>query len=115
MALKDERIHLFPWFGHHGFALAPFGIFVGSEDKFLLMHEMGHVLQARQYGLLKFYVCYAIPSVFSFWFRRKEHWKFYAEIDANRLSAEYHKTRVSEMELKNFVALFPTEKPSILS
>ncbi len=85
-----------------GFALPPVGIFVGKKDQFLIMHEFGHVLQARKYGLLKFYFLYAIPSVYSFLFFRQKHRIFYAELDANRLALDYFEPKVSSEILSEF-------------
>jgi hypothetical protein len=99
----DIRVQQLSFLGNSGFALPPVGIFVGKKEQFLIMHEFGHVLQARKYGLLKFYIFYAIPSVCSFLFFRRKHRTFYAELDANRLALDYFETKVSSEILMEFI------------
>ena len=80
-----------------GLALPGIGIFVGREvfdnesAVYLLMHEYGHILQARAYGWVKFYgfigllsLCSAITDGFGG--RHKNYW---TERWANHLSKQY--------------------------
>jgi hypothetical protein len=99
----DISVNKWSFLGYSGFALPPIGIFVGKMDQLLIMHEFGHVLQARKYGLLIFYIKYAIPSVYSFYTNRKMHKYFYAELDANKLAIEYFETRVSSEILSKYI------------
>lgn len=58
----------------------------------LLMHEFGHILQARKTGTLLFYFKIGIPSLFSAMRSGKRghrHLDFWTEVWANGLADEY--------------------------
>lgn len=79
-----------------GMALPGFGIIVYHNaykiNITLLRHEFGHILQARQTGLIAFYFRIGIPSLWSAFRDGKKghlHHRHWTEVWANALSREY--------------------------
>ncbi len=96
-----------------GLALPNFGIVVGQgvygvyEQRYLLKHEFGHILQARIVGSFIFYLFIGLPSLISAWTNGfgAGHRFFWTETWANHLSKEYFKD-------PNWpIAIFPCKKP----
>lgn len=83
---------------HRGaaFTLPGIGIFTGKDyarNIHLLRHEFGHVLQARRYGWLRYYV---LTGPLSLWSALREqlsrdhfHKTASVELEANKLSYSY--------------------------
>lgn len=88
-------------YGMHsgGIALPGYGIVVGlgtfslKQGMPVVRHEFGHFLQARQMGVIRFYLFVGIPSLLSAWLKwhGKRHQEFWTEAWCNRLAADYFK------------------------
>lgn len=108
---RFEGIRIYEIYGLTGgaaFSLPGFGIFTGqghSADTDLLRHEFGHILQARSYGYLRFYLLTAPASLFSAFCERliPNYFHRYAavELSANALSYAYF-GGPADWDLKNF-------------
>jgi len=66
---------------------------IGMEDR-LCLHEYGHCLQSRVWGPLYLFTC-ALPSVFSFWGRGRNHRYTWVEKDANRRAWQYFQNKAA--------------------
>jgi hypothetical protein len=81
-----------------GIAFPGFGIIVFSgattsqDGSLLLRQEFGHILQARETGLIKFYLKIGIPSLFSAWRNGRnghKHHQYWTETWADQLADQY--------------------------
>jgi len=96
-SIENVRIFTFPGFLLKGaFAFPGLGIFVHRallNNKNLLMHEFGHILQFRKYGFFVFWMKIAPASFFSALQSRinstHQHKRTKVEIDANVLAYHY--------------------------
>lgn len=93
----------------HGLTIPQLGIIVSKgaigNDKNLIRHEFGHILQWRKLGNLGFYFKIGFPSL---WSAIKAclkkgyfHQKHPVEIDANKLSYQYF-NRPKDWDFKRF-------------
>lgn len=64
------------------------GAFSLEQDLDLVRHEFGHILQARRFGLWKFYTEIGPRSLRSAMGKRV-HREYWTEVNANRLAFEY--------------------------
>lgn len=84
-------------FNSAGLALPGIGIFVGlgtfskQQDMYTVMHEYGHILQARQTGMIMFYLFIGVPSLISAWlnWHKKGHQNYWTEQWCNLLARDY--------------------------
>lgn len=81
-----------------GMALPGFGIVVypgGALNSKLLRHELGHILQSKQTGIILFYFKIGIPSLISAMRNGKrghQHHTYWTEVWADQLSTDYFKS-----------------------
>jgi hypothetical protein len=85
-------------YGSGGITLPERGIFVGKGafsrnlDPFLVKHEFGHILQAREIGINNFYSKVGTQSFVSASTNPQNHTRFWTEKWANYLSYNYFKS-----------------------
>ena len=78
-----------------GLCLPGIGIFVGqgtfSIDRHTVMHEYGHILQARIIGIISFYIIIGSMSLISAWTKgfARGHQLYWTESWSNYLAKEY--------------------------
>lgn len=110
MRFEGVRIHKLPFKRFKegaAFALPGIGIFVGKgqeNNKQLLMHEFGHILQFRKWGFWLFWKHIAPDSLKSARRANKNlgsHMETWTEWSANRLSYDYFK-QPTDWNLKRF-------------
>ena len=95
-------------------ALPGFGIIIGkgkfSTTKHTLRHEFGHILQAKKWGFLFFYIFVATLSVKSALNKKHYHQDTWTEWSANILSYEYLK-KPDDWNFIFFYLYFKNESP----
>ena len=88
------------------FTLPPDEIIMGTglfmNNKSVLYHEFGHILQARIHGLTAYYRVIAPESIFSATFNVEEHGSYWTETYANYLSKNYMQIKFPKYKWPNY-------------